>query len=85
MTWTVIVAKSAQKGLERIPVRDQDRIAAALIEMAANPFAGDLRKLEGVENGWRRRVGSYRIFFAVNHSLGTIAVSAILRRTSATY
>jgi mRNA-degrading endonuclease RelE of RelBE toxin-antitoxin system len=85
MTWTVIVGKSAQKALEKIPVRDQDRIAAALIEMVADPFVGDIRKLEGVEDRWRRRAGSYRIFFGVNQSTRTIAVSAILRRTSATY
>jgi mRNA-degrading endonuclease RelE of RelBE toxin-antitoxin system len=30
--------------------------------MAVAPFAGDVLKLEGEDNLWRRRVGSYRIF-----------------------
>jgi mRNA-degrading endonuclease RelE of RelBE toxin-antitoxin system len=39
--------------------------------MADDPFVGD--------------VGSYRIFFAVDTSAKTVAISAIIRRTSKTY
>jgi mRNA-degrading endonuclease RelE of RelBE toxin-antitoxin system len=53
--------------------------------MAVDPFAGDVLKLEGDGNLWRRRVGSYRIFFAVNRATRTIHIAAITRRTSATY
>jgi mRNA-degrading endonuclease RelE of RelBE toxin-antitoxin system len=53
--------------------------------MAANPFSGDIIKLEGEATRWRRRVGSYRIFFAVDAAKNSVAVSAILRRTSTTY
>jgi mRNA-degrading endonuclease RelE of RelBE toxin-antitoxin system len=53
--------------------------------MADDPFAGDVLKLEGEKDRWRRRVGNYRIFFSVDKSTLTIAVSAIVRRTSTTY
>jgi len=53
--------------------------------MAGDPFAGDVLKLEGEGNRWRRRVGSYRIFFAIDTTAKTAAVSAIVRRTSSTY
>jgi mRNA-degrading endonuclease RelE of RelBE toxin-antitoxin system len=53
--------------------------------MADDPFAGDVLKLEGEDNLWRRRVGSYRIFFAVDNAARTVAISAIIRRTSKTY
>jgi len=53
--------------------------------MADDPFAGDVLKLEGAKDRWRRRVGSYRIFFTVDKSALTVAVSAIVRRTSTTY
>jgi mRNA-degrading endonuclease RelE of RelBE toxin-antitoxin system len=53
--------------------------------MAADPFAGDVLKLEGGGGRWRRRVGSYRIFFSVEATARTVSVSAIVRRTSATY
>jgi mRNA-degrading endonuclease RelE of RelBE toxin-antitoxin system len=53
--------------------------------MAADPFAGDVLKLEGEDDLWRRRVGSYRIFFDVDTAAKKVAVTAIIRRTSKTY
>jgi mRNA-degrading endonuclease RelE of RelBE toxin-antitoxin system len=53
--------------------------------MADDPFSGDVLKLEGTSNLWRRRVGSYRIFFAVDSAAKSIAITAISRRTSSTY
>jgi mRNA interferase RelE/StbE len=85
MAWTIIVAKAAQKQLTGFPAKDQKRIAAALWSMSEDPFSGDIIKLEGANNCWRRRVGNYRIFFAVDTATKTMAVSAIARRTSTTY
>jgi mRNA-degrading endonuclease RelE of RelBE toxin-antitoxin system len=53
--------------------------------MAGAPFFGDVLKLEGEEGRWRRRVGSYRIFFKAHSGSRTVWVSAITRRTSTTY
>ena len=83
--WTVLVAKPAQKQHARFPAKDQARISAAVAQMAVNPFAGDVLKLEGMGDCWRRRVGSYRIFFSVDAAARTVWISAFLRRTSATY
>ena len=85
MTWTVVVAKAAQKQLRRIPAKDQDKIAAAIRTMAADPFHGDIVKLEGQESRYRRRVGNFRIFFQADRLSETVGISAILRRTSTTY
>jgi mRNA-degrading endonuclease RelE of RelBE toxin-antitoxin system len=85
MAWTLIVARAAQKHAARFPAKDQAKIAAAISSMAADPFAGDVMKLEGEKDRWRRRVGNYRIFFTVERSTRTVAISAIVRRTSMTY
>ena len=85
MTWTVIVGKSARKSLVKLPAKDLDKIRTALLAMAADPFSGDTIKLEGESNRWRRRVGSYRIFFSVDGTSRKVEVSAIVRRTSTTY
>ena len=85
MTWTIVVAKAAQRQLKRIPGRDLDKITAAIRAMAADPFQGDIVKLEGDENGYRRRVGSFRVFFRVDRASRTVQISAVLRRTSTTY
>lgn len=85
MNWTVLVAKAAQSQLLKLPARDRTRIAVALVEMRTDPFSGDIRKLEGAHNSWRRRTGEYRIFFSVDRRARTVTVSAIFRRTSTTY
>jgi mRNA-degrading endonuclease RelE of RelBE toxin-antitoxin system len=85
MTWTLAVARAAQKQLRRIPVRDRDKIAAAIRTMAIDPFEGDIIKLEGDADRYRRRVGSFRIFFRVDRPTRAVGISAIVRRSSTTY
>lgn len=84
MTWEFIVDDDAKRRLRRFPRKDQEHIAAALIEMENDPFSGDVVKLKGT-GGFRRRVGAYRIFFDVNFPMHRIEVTDIVRRTSATY
>jgi mRNA-degrading endonuclease RelE of RelBE toxin-antitoxin system len=53
--------------------------------MEENPFQGDVRKLRGGREGFRRRVGDWRIFFDVYPEEHRVVVTAIERRTSTTY
>ena len=82
--WRVVLSGPAQKSLKRTPTPDQDRIRAAINEMEANPFSGDIKFLRG-DPRLRRRVGSWRIFFRVERTENTIYISAIERRSSTTY
>ncbi len=84
MEWTVVLAGPARKSLKRVPIADKTRILAALAEMEQNPFQGDIRKLQGLE-GFRRRVGDWRIFFEIIPEGKQVVVAAIERRTSTTY
>jgi len=84
MTWQVDVAESAQKYLKRIPEKDSLRIKTAVREMTVNPYTGDVTKLKG-DLVWRRRVGSYRIFFEIYESSKAVRVYGIERRGSNTY
>lgn len=72
MSWTLRVAQRAAKSLKRAPAKDRSRLVAALGEMRQAPFAGDIVRLQGESNAWRRRVGNYRIFFEVSHRTGTV-------------
>jgi mRNA-degrading endonuclease RelE of RelBE toxin-antitoxin system len=85
MKWTVLVAKPARQQHARFPAKDRVRISAAVAQLADDPFSGDVQKLEGDGSRWRRREGSYRIFFSLDSAARTVSVSAILRRTSKTY
>jgi mRNA-degrading endonuclease RelE of RelBE toxin-antitoxin system len=83
MNWTLLVTKPAQKDLEKLPSRDQVRIERALDSLQIDPFSGDIKRLQ--PPGWRRRIGSYRIFYDLFIEERRIVVTAIKRRTSTTY
>lgn len=85
MNWQIAAAGRARKQLKRFPVSDTTRIEDAIDAMAHNPFVGDIEKMGGEENVWRRRVGAYRILFEVFTNQKLIRVTDIRRRTSATY
>jgi mRNA-degrading endonuclease RelE of RelBE toxin-antitoxin system len=85
MNWNLLVAGPAQKQLRRIPEKDRERVKAALLAIEDEPFSGDLVRLRAQPAAWRRRVGSYRIFFDVDYEKRHVVVTAIVRRTSVTY
>ena len=85
MNWQISVAGRARKQLKRFPVPDAERIEHAIDEMEQNPFAGDIEKMGGQENAWRRRVGAYRIFYEVFADQKFVRIVDIHRRASNTY
>lgn len=84
MSWAIVVSNRAQRNLKRVPAADQQRILAALDLMRSDPLSGDVVKLAG-QDTFRRRVGSYRIFFNIDFKALVVDVLDILRRTTTTY
>lgn len=85
MHWDLIVDGSVRKALKRIPRSDAQRLYAAMQEFAVNPFTGDIEKMEGEKDIWRRRIGAYRIIYEVRKDQRIVHVSDVRRRTSKTY
>jgi mRNA-degrading endonuclease RelE of RelBE toxin-antitoxin system len=87
MNWDIELSASAIKELKKLPRDRQTQIARVLVEMEADPLAGDVLPLKGSEwkDRFRRRVGSYRIIFTLNHKAMIVAISAILLRSEKTY
>lgn len=85
MNWELYLRNKAKKTFRRFPAKDQKFIAEVLREMRENPYAGDIEKLEGEENSWRRRIGAYRIFYEIIVLEKVIYIFKIERRTSKTY
>jgi len=54
-------------------------------ELVVSPYAGDIEKMEGEAYAWRRRIGSYRLFYEVHQGDRNVYVFRIERRTSKTY
>ncbi len=87
MTWAVELSAAAEKDLKRLPRDRQARIERAIDELEEDPFAGDVKALQGPEwkGRYRKRVGPYRIIFTVDRKALAVAVSAILIRSEKTY
>jgi len=87
MTWACELTEAAQKDLKELPRKVQERVARTLDQMAADPFQGDIRALQGKEwkGIFRRRIGSYRILFLTNEKKRTVSVVRILIRSEKTY
>jgi mRNA interferase RelE/StbE len=85
MNWRVFIANSAKKQLRQFPPNDLKRISLSIDQLAFNPFVGDVVKLEGRGNVWRRRLGNYRIIFELFPKERVIFIYDITRRTSSTY
>jgi len=83
MNWTLVVTNPARKSLARVPERERVRLVRALEAMQADPFSGDIKRLQ--PPGWRRRVGDYRVFFDLYVNERLLVVTAVKRRTSTTY
>jgi mRNA interferase RelE/StbE len=65
-TWKVIIQEKEKRYLAKLPRRERERILDAMSGMTADPLAGDVVKLKGNMEGYRLRVGRWRILFAVD-------------------
>ena len=61
----VVLSRSARKSLDAIPTAIADRIVQRLRSLELNPRPSDVKKLRGRE-GWRVRVGDYRIIYSIH-------------------
>jgi len=85
MNWDVEIAKRAKKQIKIFPKKDANRTITFLEQIAENPYQGDIEKIEGEKNIWRRRVGAYRVLYEIFPRQRFIHILNIQRRTSTTY
>jgi mRNA interferase RelE/StbE len=77
----VVLKKAAEKQLKRLNEPTFSLLTAALDKLEKEPPEGDIKKLQG-RDGYRVRVGSYRILFETLPD-GTINVFRIAPRGGA--
>ncbi|MFH1170485.1 MAG: type II toxin-antitoxin system RelE/ParE family toxin [Candidatus Vogelbacteria bacterium] len=84
-SWVLLVRKDVYRKLEKFPVFDRTRLTQVVESLSTDPFAGDVEKMGGEEDTWRRRVGSYRIFLELIKKDRVVYVFDVERRKSNTY
>ncbi len=86
INWQLKVRDRVWKDIAKFPKKDQGRIVEIVEEeILSNPYLGDIEKMKGEENSWRRRMGAYRIFYEIRSQEKVVFVFRIDRRTSQTY
>ena len=79
MSWQIEIARDARKELERLPTQIQIRVSKAILALEENPFPHGCKKLKN-RDGFRIRVGDYRILYFADTKLKQIAVGVIGHR-----
>jgi mRNA interferase RelE/StbE len=77
--YSLLILKIAQKELANLPVKVYQRIRTEIIELAKNPRPYGCKKLTG-RDGWRIRVGDYRILYEIDDNLQKITILHIGHR-----
>ncbi len=79
MSYSIRILRRAQKALARLPKRDYERVRDAIRALAENPRPPGARKLRDRE-GWRIRVGVYRVIYEIDDANRIITVLDIGHR-----
>lgn len=79
VTYRVELERTATSGLLKLPRDDQKRIGAKIDALKANPRPPGVTKLTGAE-GWRVRVGNYRIVYLIDDAAQIVTVTRIAHR-----
>jgi len=81
----IVIARNAGKVLVRMQPAKAKDIREAIDKVAADPTApnSNLRPLKGVPNGFRIRVGDWRVSFTLDRQAGVMSVFEIAPRGGA--
>jgi mRNA interferase RelE/StbE len=78
--YRVVVERSAEKDLRRLPFRVRSRVADALRSLANDPRPVGCRKLSGTKHDWRIPVGDYRVIYEVADPAAVVRIYRIRHR-----
>lgn len=73
MNYSVFVLSRVQRAMAALPHEDYERVKTAVSRLAANPRPVGCRKLAG-RDGWRVRVGDYRIIYDIDDPARSVTV-----------
>ena len=79
MSWRIDIARDARKELAGLHPHMQVRISKAILELEKNPFPSGCKKLKN-RDGFRIRVGNYRVLYLADAKLKQIVIGSIGHR-----
>ena len=79
MKHQVILPKSVQKELDRLPDDVARRIMLRLTGLETDPRPADVKKLKG-RDAWRIRIGDYRVIYEIHDRILQVIVITVGHR-----
>ncbi|MDZ7952912.1 type II toxin-antitoxin system RelE/ParE family toxin [Nostoc sp. DedQUE09] len=73
-------SNAAFKQLKKLPIKVRTRIQTKIDELADNPRPNGVVKLEDSDNGYRIRVGSYRVIYNIFDDVLIVSVVKVGHR-----
>jgi len=79
MGYVIYILRRAQKELAQLPTYAYERVRDAIRALAQDPRPPGCLKLKGRE-GWRLRVGDYRVIYEIDDKQRTVTIFHIGHR-----
>jgi mRNA interferase RelE/StbE len=79
VSYKVIILSAAEKEILRLNYPEYDQVSAKLRALPENPRPSGCRKLHG-SDGWRLRVGRYRIVYEIDDARQIVTVLKVAHR-----
>ena len=73
------VSQIAHRQVRKLPASTRERINKAIARLGENPRPYGIRKLTAAE-GYRIRVGNYRVLYKVDDDAGTVTIYRVMSR-----
>jgi len=73
------VSHTVYRQIKRLPLQAQERIVSAITHLTENPRPPGTKKLTGRE-GYRVRVGDYRILYQIDDAAKVITIFRVMSR-----
>jgi mRNA interferase RelE/StbE len=79
MSYSIGILRRAQKELAQLPKQEYERIKGVIRDLSQEPRPQGCKKLTGRE-GWRIRVGDYRVIYEIDDTQQAITILHIGHR-----
>lgn len=75
--YKIELSPASQRQLKKLPKQLQFTIIQKLEDLKNIPLPGGIKKLSGIDNLYRLRIGNYRVIYQVEHKILLILVLKI--------
>jgi mRNA interferase RelE/StbE len=83
MSYALIIPKPIQKQLKNLPKETYPRIIEKIRQLSSEPRPLGTKKLKGIENEYRIRMGDYRVRYEIDDKTSTILILSCRHRRDA--